>query len=117
MIAAAAAANLKVLFNPVASPAVVQSSERVVIAIGDLHGRLGIESSAESLEARAWTDAAAELRDRVLETGADGVDASKRLGSETFDRAKSVTGMISSGIAARTLRRRTDGEGRDGEAT
>jgi hypothetical protein len=116
MTAAAATANQKVLFNPVASPAVVQSSEHVVTAIVDLHGRLGIESRGESLEARAWTDAAAELRDRVLETGADGVDASKRLGSETFDRARSVTGRISSGIAARTFGRRTDDGGRDGAA-
>jgi len=116
MSAAAATANLKVLFNPVTSPAVVQSSERVVTAIADLHGRLGIESGRESLEARAWTDAAAELRDRVLETGADGVDASKRFGSETLDRARSVTGRISSGISTRTFHRRTDDDGRDGEA-
>ncbi|MGY1696798.1 hypothetical protein ACI780_18020 [Geodermatophilus sp. SYSU D00814] len=115
MTAAAVTANLKVLFNPVASPAVVQSSERVVTALVDLHGRLGIEFGRESLEARAWTDAAAELRDRVLETGADGIDASKRLGSETLDRARSVTGRISSGIAARTSRWRADDEGRDGE--
>ncbi|GAB3198103.1 hypothetical protein GCM10027261_24780 [Geodermatophilus arenarius] len=114
MTAAAATANSKVLFNPVASPAVVQSSEYVVTAVGDLHGRLGIESGRESLEARGWTDAASELRDRVLETGADGVDASLRLGSETFDRARSVTGRLSSGIAARTFGRRADDDGRDG---
>ncbi|MGY1714200.1 hypothetical protein ACI78R_07070 [Geodermatophilus sp. SYSU D01106] len=114
MTAAAATANTKVLFNPVASPAVVQSSEHVVTAITALHGRLGIESREESLEARAWTDAAAELRDRVLETGADGVDAGKRLGSETFDLARSVTGRLSSGIAARTFGRRTEDEGQAG---
>jgi hypothetical protein len=56
--------------------------------------------------------AATEFRDRVLETGAGGVDASVRLGNETLDRARSVTGRISSGIAGRTFRRRGDDEGR-----
>ena len=64
----------------------------------------------QSLDARRWPDAAAEVRDKVLETGAEGVDASRRLGNETFGRAKSVTGKLSSGIAERTLRRRGNDE-------
>ncbi|HYY10394.1 MAG TPA: hypothetical protein VE781_05610, partial [Kineosporiaceae bacterium] len=60
---------------------------------------------------KAWTAAATEFRDKVLETGAEGVDASMRLGNETLDRAKAVTGMLSSGIAGRTLRWRGNDEG------
>ena len=104
--AAAGTANAKVLLNPIQSPAVLRSREHVAAAITVFHGRLGIASGQEELAARAWTDAASELRDKVRETGAGHVDASKRLGSETFDRAKSVTGKFSSGIADRTLRRR-----------
>jgi hypothetical protein len=80
MAAAAAAANAKVLLNPMQSPAIVQSTDLVASAIGDFHGRLGIESGRDSLEARAWVDAATDLRDKVLEKGAERVDASRRLG-------------------------------------
>ena len=64
------------------------------------------------MEAKRWVDAASEVRDKVLETGAEYVDVSRRLGNEALDRARSVQGRLSSGIAERTLRRR---EGKDEE--
>jgi rRNA processing protein Krr1/Pno1 len=108
--AAAGTANSKVLLNPIQSPAVVQSREHVALAVADFHVGLGIESGRRSLEARAWTSAATELRDKVIETGGEGVGAAKNFGNEAFDRAKSVTGKLSSGIAGRTLRWRGNGE-------
>lgn len=77
---------------------------------------LGIERGRQSLDARRWVDAAAEARDKVLETGAEGVNAAKRLGNETLDRARSMTGKLSGGIAERVLRRRGDGKERDEES-
>jgi hypothetical protein len=106
MDAAAGTANAKVLLNPMQSPAVVRSREHISLVVADFHGRLGIESAGEAVEARPWTDAASQFRDKVRDTGAGHVDMSKRLGNETFGRAKSVTGRFSSGIADRTLRRR-----------
>ena len=73
-------------------------------------GGSGSSAAAQSLEARRWVDAAAEVRDKVLETGAERVDAARRLGNETLDRARSVTGKLSSGIAERALRQRGDDE-------
>jgi rRNA processing protein Krr1/Pno1 len=116
MNAAAGLANSKVLLNPMQSPAVVRSREHVAVSVSDFHGRLGIESGRESLEARAWADAATEVKDKVFETGAAHVDASKRIGAEAFGRAKSVTGRFSSGIADRTLRRRGGDAERDDQA-
>jgi len=115
MDAAAGTANTKVLMHPAKAPAVVQSSNHVSTAIVDFHGRLGFESGRPSSEARRWADAAKEVRDQALETGADGVDAARRRGSETLDRARSVKGKLSSGIAERALRRRgrVDDEARD----
>ncbi|MFJ5119647.1 hypothetical protein [Kitasatospora sp. NPDC088548] len=113
--AAVGTANTKVLLHPTASPAVVHSSSHVAIAVVDFHGRLGIERGRQSLGARRWVDAAAEARDKVFETGAEGVGAARRLGIETLDRARSVTGKLSSGIAERVLRRRGDGGERDRE--
>ncbi|MGN9891767.1 hypothetical protein [Micromonospora sp. L31] len=108
MDAAAGRANAKVLLNPMDSPAVVKSSNSVSIAIVEFHGRLGIEGDRQSSEARRWTDAAIEARDKALETGADGVGVAKRLGNETLGRARWATGKLSSRIAERALRQRGD---------
>ncbi|MGN9804751.1 hypothetical protein [Micromonospora sp. L32] len=108
MDAAAGRANTKVLLNPMDSPAVVKSSNSVSIAIVEFHGRLGIEGDRQSSEARRWTDAAIEARDKALETGADGVGVAKRLGNETLGRARWATGKLSSRIAERALRQRGD---------
>ncbi|MER6677467.1 hypothetical protein [Streptomyces sp. NPDC000983] len=108
--AAAGTANTKVLLHPNASPAVVRSGNQLAVAVVDFHGRLGIGNGRNSLDARRWKEAAAEARDKVLETGAEGVGAARRLGSETLGRARSVTGNLSSGIAGRVLRRRADDE-------
>ena len=115
MDAAVDTANANVLLNPIQSPAVVRSREQVARAVEEFRASLGMESGGGSLEARAWTSAATELRDRVLVTGSGGVDASWRLGNETFDRAKSV-GKLAGGFAGRTFRRRADDEVRDGQA-
>ncbi len=105
--AAAGTANAKVLLHPFDAPAVVQSSNHVSTAIVTFQGRLGIERERQAAEARQWVEAAVEARDKALETGAEGVDAAVRLGSETFDRAKSVTGMLSSRFTG-ALGRRSD---------
>jgi hypothetical protein len=106
MNTAAGTANNKILMHPAKAPAVVHSSNHVAIAVVDFHGLLGIERGRESLEARRWADAATEVRGKALETGADGVDAARRLGSETLARAKSSTGKFSSRIAERAHRQR-----------
>ena len=108
--AAAGTANAKVLLHPASARTVVHSSNHVATAVVDFHGRLGIESGRQSLDARRWTEAATEARDKVLETGSEGVDAARRLGSETLGRARSVRGRLAGGIAERALRQRGEAE-------
>ncbi|XTZ17893.1 hypothetical protein ACQSSU_11205 [Micromonospora echinospora] len=108
MDAAAGLANTKVLLNPASAPALVKSSNHVAVAVTDFHGRLGIERGRQSVKARRWTDAAVEVRDKVIETGADGVDAARHLGKDTLGRAKWAVGKLSSGIAELTTRQRGD---------
>lgn len=91
MDVAAGRANAKVLLHPGASRTVVFASNHVAAGVVEFQGRLGIERARQSLEARRWVEAASEMRDKVLETGAEGIDAAGRLGNETLDRAKSVT--------------------------
>lgn len=115
MEAAASLANAKVLLHPGRSRDVVNSSNHVALAVGDFHGRLGIERGRQSLEARRWTDAATEVSSKVLQTGADGVGAARRLGNDTFDRARSTRNLLSRRIAERPLRRREDDKEADAE--
>jgi hypothetical protein len=111
MAAAAASANLKVLLNPSQSPAVVKSNAHVAAVVNDFHERLGIENRRGALEARRWGEAAADVRDKTREAGSERVDAAKRLGSEARDRARSMKGKLSTGMAERALRRHTkDGQ-------
>lgn len=106
MDAAAGAANARVLMHPTASRDVVRSTNEVATAVVDFHGRLGIEQARESMEARRWLDAATEARHKALESGADGLDAARNLGNETFDRARTMTTKLSGGIGKPSLRRR-----------
>ncbi|MCQ6555438.1 hypothetical protein NPS70_19875 [Streptomyces sp. C10-9-1] len=115
MNAAADEANAKVLLHPAKSPAVVRSSNQVVAGVHDFLGRLGVESGRQSSESRRWTVAAAEVRDKALETGAKGVGAARSLGNETLDRASSVKDKIADGIAERARRWRGDGNGDEGD--
>lgn len=105
---AAGLANAKVLLNPRKSRVVVQSGNAVASAVVDFGVRLGLESGRTSMEARRWADAAAEARDTVLATGAEGLDAAKNLGNETLGRARWATAKLSSGIAERAGRWRGD---------
>jgi hypothetical protein len=111
MDTAAGTANAKVLLHPTTFPTVVHSSNHVVAGVHDFHGRLGIETGLRSWETKRWGDAAGEVKEKALETGAKGVDAARSLGNETLDRTRSVKGRLSTGIAERALRRRGDGEG------
>ncbi|WP_448319038.1 hypothetical protein, partial [Streptomyces sp. CO7] len=120
MNAAAGTANAKVLLHPTTSRAVVHSSNHVATSVVDFQGRLGIEGGQESLEARRWVEAAAEVRDKALAVGAEGVDVALRVGNETLGKARTVTGKLSSGIAERAQRLRgeegvRDDAARDGE--
>lgn len=108
MHAAAATANTKVLLHPTRSPAVVRASNEVATDVHEFHDRLGIENERQSLDAKRWGDAAVEAKDKVLESGAEGLDTAMRLGAETRDRAKQATDKISTGLIGRVRRRRGD---------
>jgi hypothetical protein len=115
MDAAASGANGKVLLHPIASGAVVASTNQVAIGVVEFNHRLGIERERELVEARRWVEAAGDVRDKVFETGVDGVDTARRFGTEQFGRARSAQGKFSNGVAKRARllregRRRPDQE-------
>lgn len=105
--------NTKVLLHPRTSPAVVLAGNQASTAIIEFHRLLGVEDVRRSSEARRWSQAAAEVRDKALETGAGGVDAAKRRGSETLGRARSARDTLHRGFAKRSLRRNDEESERD----
>ena len=113
--AAAAKANTKVLRHPTKAREVVHASNGVGAAVVQLHTRLGIEGSRQSVEARRWAEAAAEVRAKALEAGGDGVDAARRLGSGTVRTARVATSEVSRLVGERPFLRRgrSDGSGED----
>jgi hypothetical protein len=97
-------ANARVLLHPSVAPGVVHANNTVTGQIVGFRGRLGIEDDERALEARRWLEAAFDTKDKVLESGADGVEAAKRLGVGAVGRARRATGKVAGGIAERALR-------------
>lgn len=103
---AASRANAKVLFHPSKSPAVVHASNQVSSGIHAFHGSLGIEFGRQSSDPKRWVEAAEATKDRILESGAEGVDAARRFGNDTVSRAKAAKGRLADRISERHERRK-----------
>lgn len=108
MDAAAGTANAKVLRYPTKSRAVVLASNGVAANVREFHARLGIEGDRQDVDARRWLEAAAEIKDRAVETGAEGLGVARQVGTDTVDRARAMTGKVSAEIAERIARRRQE---------
>lgn len=83
----------------------MKSNAHVATVVKDSHGRLRIENGRGTLETRRCVEAAADVRGQAREAGSEGVDAAKRLGGEARDRARSMKGKLSTGVAERAQRR------------
>jgi hypothetical protein len=104
--AAAVRAKTKALLHPLTARAVVDSSNQVATGVIVFHDTLGIEGRRESMEAKRWVEAAVDVGEKVLQTGAGGVDAVKGLGTAALGRARSVTDKVTIKMAEGALRRR-----------
>jgi hypothetical protein len=113
MDAAAEKANTKVLLHPIDSKTVVGSTNQVATGIVLFQQSLGVANERDSVAAKRWATAAIEMRDQLIETGSDGVDAAARLGSGALVRVKAA-GQNVSGRAADTARRWRERDGSDG---
>ena len=83
-------ANSKVLFNPFDSPAAVKSSNQIAAGVLEFRDRLEIDQGHESTEAKRWTQAATEVRDKVLVSTTEGIATAGRIGAKTFDRTTEI---------------------------
>jgi hypothetical protein len=79
------------LLNPLDARRVVGSCNKVGESVEDFRQLLGLDRGRQAVDARRWRDAAADVRDKVLESGADGVDTARRFGVDTLGRARAAT--------------------------
>lgn len=108
MDAAAGRANAKVLLNPGSARVVVKASNDVASGVADLHLTLGLADDRESLEARRWSAAAAEMRDGVVGASKQGLNAVGRFGGDTLESARMSTGRLANKVANRLQRNNDD---------
>lgn len=115
MDAAAASANTsnQVLLNPFNSRKVVTTGNRIASGVLDFQGRLGIESERDTVQAKDWISAVGDVRDKAIETGAEGVGAIGRFGGESIVKARSLSDKVALKVAEGALRRRGDSEQRE----
>lgn len=102
--------NGQILLNPFNSKTVTQSVERTGADIAQFHGVLGIATERAALEAKGWTEAAAEVRDDALAKGAEGVKVAVRVGNDTFDNVRRGVGRFAGDVSKRLLRQDGDGD-------
>lgn len=93
-------ANSKVLLSPLAARSAVVSSNRVVTEVLEFQTALEIEDGHDSAEAKRWRAAVGEARDKVVDTGRNGIGAAKQFGDDSVERARSGAGRFSSGVRA-----------------
>jgi hypothetical protein len=104
-------ANAKVLLHPIASKTVVTSSNQLAADVVKFQNVLGIDYSREDLDARKWSEAATDLRDKVVDTGAAGVDAVTRVSTESLEQAKATTQKVAKnlgGLKDRMLKKKEE---------
>ena len=107
---AVSTANAKVLLHPRNAATVVRSSADVAGDLVEFNGLLGVADDREALQARRWAEAAADLRDRALESGAAGMDSARQLGAGALGRARSVKDRASTEASERAQRWRKRGK-------
>lgn len=105
---AAGTADAKMLLHPRSAQTIKVSHELVGSQVRDFTDCLGIENTHESVAVRRWLEAAADARDRALESGATGVENARDFSEQTVDRARTATTRLVGTLAERA-RRRSDG--------
>ena len=93
-------ANSKVLLSPLAARSAVVSSNTVVAEVLEFQTALEIEDGHDSAEAKRWRAAVGEARDKVVDTGRNGIGAAKQFGDDSVERARSGAGRFSNGVRA-----------------
>ena len=93
-------ANTKVLLSPRSARSAVESGNLVVGKVLEFQTVLGIEDGHDSTAAKRWRTAAGEVRDKVVETGAEKAAAARQLGDDARGRVRTGAGRLSNGVRA-----------------
>ncbi|ADG76151.1 conserved hypothetical protein [Cellulomonas flavigena DSM 20109] len=92
--AAAGTANDKVLRHPTKARVVVATRNDVTGDVTELYRRLGVTREMTPVDARRWVEAAADVRDRVVEAGSGSVEAAVQVGTQAAGLARSAGSQV-----------------------
>ena len=98
--------NGEILRNPFNSQAVMKTVERTGSDIVQFQTVLGVVAERGAVEAKSWRGAAGEVRDDVVEAGAEGVKVAARFANDTVEKARQSFGHLASDLSKRLLRQR-----------
>lgn len=90
-------ANSRVLLNPFDSPAAATASNEVIGDVLLFRERLGIDSDHSVGDVKKWGQAAAEVRDALIASVAEGANATRRFGASSWGRAAKAVKPPSAG--------------------
>lgn len=92
-------ANKKVLFNPIQSPAIVKSANSVAHDVLVFNETLGIAVDQDDWQARAWMNAAEEVRDKAAEIAVDSAEVVAKFSVKTFEDGKHLAGKAAVAVS------------------
>lgn len=107
---ASAHANTKVLLNPLSARTVVTSLGQTAVSIAEFQEVVGGTGIYEALEAKRWTESVLETKDRLVDSGAKGIEAAKDLGSSANETLRVGQNKFFTGVAAVATRLAGDNE-------
>ena len=83
-------ANSRVLLNPRDAPAAVRSSKAIAAGVVTFRDHFEIESGAATNDAKRWSEAAGEVVDKALATGAEGARVAKHKAAGLTEGARAA---------------------------
>lgn len=110
MAEAADRANAKVLLHPLASGPLVVNANAISRAVERFQVGLGFGTLSDDIARRRWLDAAGDVRDRAVGSGAASLDAARAAGAGAARGIRDKARGLSAGLSARTVRRKSSAD-------
>lgn len=83
-------ANAEILMKPMNAPAVVKATNEVAQSVLQFERILEIQNEFNSVDAKRWSEAADEVKNKAIEKGTIGVEAAKRISGEAAQKGKNL---------------------------
>jgi hypothetical protein len=94
----------EVLRNPFNSRKVVASINQTGAEIVQFHQAIGVHDEREAIEAKRWLTAAGDVRDDAIAKGAEAIEVSVKLSTDTYGKARKGLGRFAADVSEKLLK-------------